>query len=192
MIDRTFQDIPEGDIDKADQHEFLVSLGWARGSNWQDLLRSKRVLIISEAGAGKTYECRAQAKLLWGRGEPAFFVELASLASQQLRDLLDNDEETRLDAWRSAQSDTATFFLDSIDELKLSLGTFKQALQNLKKAIDGKLGQARIVITTRPIPIDENLVREILPVPEPPPPDSREESFANLAMGHAPRNPTSR
>lgn len=190
MIDRTFQDIPEGDIDKADQHEFLVSLGWARGSTWQDLLRSKRVLIISEAGAGKTYECRAQAQLLWGRGEPAFFVELASLASQQLRDLLDNDEETRLDAWRSAQSDTATFFLDSIDELKLSLGSFKQALQNLKKAIDGKLGQARIIITTRPIPIDENLVREILPVPEPPPPDSREESFANLAMGHAPRNPT--
>lgn len=190
MIDRTFQDIPEGDIDKADQHEFLVSLGWTRGSTWQDLLRSKRVLIISEAGAGKTYECRAQAQLLWGRGEPAFFVELASLASQQLRDLLDNEEETRLDAWHSAQSDTATFFLDSIDELKLSLGTFKQALQNLKKAINGKLGQARIVITTRPIPIDENLVREILSVPEPPPPDSREEFFANLAMGHAPRNPT--
>jgi len=190
MIERTFQNIPEGDIDKADQHEFLVALGWMRGTTWQDLLCSKRALIISEAGAGKTYECQAQAKLLWDRGEPAFFVELAALASQPLRDLLANDETARLDAWRVSQSDTATFFLDSFDELTLSLGSFKQALNNLKKDIDGKLGLARIIITTRPIPIDEKLVQEILPIPDPPPTDSQEESFANLAMRHASGRPS--
>ena len=184
MIERTFQNIPESDIDKADQHDFLVGLGWTHGATWQELLRSKRVLIISEAGAGKTFECGAQATRLRGLGEPAFFVELASLASQPLRDLLEPDEEARLDAWRVSQSDTATFFLDSIDELTLSVGSFRQALNNLRKAIDGKLGQARIIITTRPIPIDENLVREMLPVPEPPPAGSPEESFASRAMGH--------
>lgn len=189
MIERTFQNIPEGDIDKADQHEFLVGLGWSRGTTWQELLRSKRVLIISEAGAGKTYECRAQAKLLWARGEPAFFIELAALASQPLRELLDNGEEARLDAWRASQSDTATFFLDSFDELALSLGSFRQALKNLKNAIDGKLGQTRIIITTRPIPIDEKLVREMLPVPDQILTDSQEESFANLAMRRTPAKP---
>lgn len=184
MIERTFQNVPEDDVDKADQHEYLVALGWGRGTTWQDLLRSKRVLIISEAGAGKTYECQAQSRLLRDRGEPAFFVELASLASQPLRDLLDNDDAAQLDAWRVSQSDMATFFLDSIDELTLSVGSFRQALKNLKNAVDGKLGQTRIVITTRPIPIDEKLVREMLPVPDLPSPleGSQEESFANHAM----------
>lgn len=183
MIERTFQNIPEGDTDKADQHDFLVALGWSGGTTWQELLRSKRTLIISEAGAGKTYECQAQAKLLWDRGEPAFFVELASLARQPLLDLLSNEERERLDTWRASQSNTATFFLDSIDELKLTVGTFRLALKNLKNAVDGKLDQTRIIITTRPAPIDEKLVHEMLPVPEPPPAGSQEELFANLAMG---------
>lgn len=183
MIERTFKNVSECDIGKADQHEFLVGLGWARGTTWQELLRSKRTLIISEAGAGKTYECQAQAKLLWDRGEPAFFVELASLARQPLLDLLSNEERERLDTWRASESNTATFFLDSIDELKLTVGTFRLALKNLKNAVDGKLDQARIIITTRPVPIDEKLVHEMLPVPEPPPAGSQEELFANLAMG---------
>lgn len=53
MIDRTFNDIPDGKVNDADQQSFLVSLGWSRGDRWNDLLSSKRVLIISEAGAGK-------------------------------------------------------------------------------------------------------------------------------------------
>ena len=55
MIERTFQNVPEEDIEKADDYGFLVDLGWFGGTTWQDLLCSKRVLIISEAGAGKTY-----------------------------------------------------------------------------------------------------------------------------------------
>lgn len=64
MVERTFKDIPDGKIDEADQQSFLISLGWMRGYTWDDLLHSKRVLIISEAGAGKTYECRKQSERL--------------------------------------------------------------------------------------------------------------------------------
>ena len=149
MIERTFQDIPEGKVGEADKQSFLVSLGWSRGTTWTDLLRSMRVLIISEAGAGKTYECRERARRLWDAGEPAFFVELTGLGQRDLRSLLGDEEESRLDAWLSSQSDFATFFLDSIDELRLTLGSFEQALKHLKKGIGGRLGQARIVITTR-------------------------------------------
>jgi hypothetical protein len=63
-VERTFQDIPEGKLEEADQQVFLVSIGWSRGSGWQDLLSSKRVFIISEAGAGKTHECRTQCQRL--------------------------------------------------------------------------------------------------------------------------------
>lgn len=127
-VKRSFHDIPTGKIDEADQQPFLVGLGWSRTTGWGELLRSKRVLIISEAGAGKTYECRAQRQSLWDAGEAAFFLELATLANSDVRTMLDHGEEIRLDAWLASQSDVATFFLDSIDELKLSLGSFEQAL----------------------------------------------------------------
>ena len=116
-IERSFQDIPDDKITEAEQTAFLVDLGWHKGSNWDDLLKSKRILIISEAGAGKTYECRTRQQALWAAGEPAFYVELADLARSNLRDLLSHHEEERFDVWLVSQSDVATFFLDSIDEL---------------------------------------------------------------------------
>ncbi|MDD2466881.1 MAG: hypothetical protein PHI97_23040 [Desulfobulbus sp.] len=138
--------------------------------------------MISEAGAGKTYECRKQTQSLWDAGEPAFFVELLALASTDLRSMLDEEEEARLDAWLSSQSDVATFFLDSIDELKLSRGSFEQALKRLKKVIGSQLRRARIVVTTRPIPFDEQLVRRVLPIPSVPSVEPKEETFAKIAM----------
>ena len=183
MVERTFRDIPEGKLSEADQQSFLVSLGWSRGASWEDLLRSKRVLMISEAGAGKTYECRGQARRLWDAGEPAFFLELEGLSSGDLARLLDPEEEARLAAWLCSQSDIATFFLDSIDELRLSPGSLEQALKCLKRAIGDKLRQARIVLTTRPIPFDVQLVRSLLPTPPAPSTEPRDEAFAKIAMG---------
>ena len=186
MIERTFQRIPKGKLADADQQSFLVSLGWSGGIAWEELLRSKRVLMVSEAGAGKTYECRKQAEKLWNAGEPAFFVELAGLATKDLQDLLDDDEERRLNAWLSSQSDVVTFFLDSIDELKLTRGSFEQALKRLKRGIGSQLGRARVVITSRPIPFDEELVRRLLPVPPTPVVNTPEQAFARIAMGDRP------
>ena len=188
MIERTFQDIPEGKRREADQQSFLVNLGWSAGTTWDNLLRSKRVLIVSEAGAGKTYECCCRARRLWASGEPAFFIELAALEKRGLRDLLDDEEEARLYAWLASQSDVATFFLDSIDELKLTLGSFEQALKQLKKGISSQLARARIVITTRPIPFDEQLIRRVLPVPTLLSSEPSGEAFAEIAMrGHRTR-----
>jgi len=144
-VERSFRNIPDGKLDEADQQSFLVGLGWSNAPGWAELLQSKRILIISEAGAGKTYECRTQCQRLWDAGEAAFVLELATLATSDLRSMLDHDEELRLDAWLASQSDVATFFLDSIDELKLSLGSFEQALKRLNKAIAGQLVRVRIV-----------------------------------------------
>src|SRR5205814_6460733 len=130
-----------------------------------ELIKSRRILIVSEAGAGKTFECRAQQEALWAKGEPAFFLELAALSREDIKNLLSSDEEARFDAWLRAQSETATFFLDSIDELELTLGSFDQALKRFGKALAGQLGRARIVITTRPIPVDQEIIQRHLPIP---------------------------
>ena len=182
MIERTFKDIPEGKVNEADQQSFLVRLGWSQGTTWDDLLRSKRILMISEAGAGKTYECHERTKYLRSVGETAFRVELAALATEELRGQLDAEEETWLDAWLSSQSDVATFFLDSLDELKLTLPSFERALKRFKKCIGNQLHRARIVVTTRPIPFDEKLVRKILPVPPTNSPELGAKTFAKIAM----------
>ena len=107
---------------------------------------------------------------------------MAALATGDLRSQLEEEEETRLDAWLASQSDVATFFLDSIDELKLTRGSFEQALKCLKKGIGSQLNRSRIVITTRPIPFDEQLVRHLLPIPPAPSTEPSEETFAKIAM----------
>jgi hypothetical protein len=165
-IARTFRDLSEDEVADIETASTLARLGWSAGFGWDEVLKSRRILIISEAGAGKTFECRAQRDTLWAKGLPAFFVELAALSNGRLEDTFDAEEAERFDSWLRAQSETATFFLDSIDELELTLGSFEQALKRLNKALAGQLGQAQIIITSRPISIDQQLIRKHLPIPE--------------------------
>ncbi|WP_155953482.1 NACHT domain-containing NTPase [Pseudomonas sp. URIL14HWK12:I6] len=162
-IRRTFGTLSQ---EKAADIENLMlreQLGLAPIIDWDELLKSMRVLIVSEAGAGKTFECQAQQQQLWERGEPAFFLELSDLAVSSFEDLLSPQEETRFHAWQTSQSDIATFFLDSIDELQLTFGSFKLAVNKLSKKLQGNLERVRIVITTRPIPVDQHLIRQHFP-----------------------------
>src|ERR1700676_4229081 len=182
-ISRTFRDLSDKEVADVESASLLAQWGMSYGVGWDDLLKSRRILIVSEAGVGKTFECRACRDRLWACGEPAFVLELTTLADVDVRDMLDGEEQARLDTWLRAQSETATFFLDSIDELKISQKSFEQALKRLSRTIAGHLGRARIVITTRPIPIDQPLIEKHLPIP----PEKIEsaptgEAFANVAM----------
>jgi hypothetical protein len=181
-IYRTFRDLSDKEV--ADVESALLQTRWGMsyGAGWEDLLKSRRILIVGEAGVGKTFECRAYRDRLWASGEPAFFLELTTLADVDVRDMLDAEERARFDAWLRAQSETATFFLDSIDELKISQGSFEQALKHLSRALAGHLGRARVVITTRPIPIDQQLVERHLPIPRAAEAAATAEEFADVAM----------
>ena len=148
-IQRSFRDLSDADIADIEKASLLARVGWSGSFRWDEVLRSKRILIVSEAGAGKTYECRAQQKRLWNAGEPAFFLDLATLATSSVLDMLSGEEEQRFEEWLRSQSEIATFFLDSIDELKLTLGKFDQALKRLNKSLAGQLGRVRVVIDQR-------------------------------------------
>jgi hypothetical protein len=147
-IQRLFCDLSAAEVADIEKASVLVRVGWRGSFAWDELLRSDRVLIVSEAGAGKTYECQAQQDRLWKAGEPAFFLDLATLAGSSVREMLSQKEEERFEAWLRSQSEVATFFLDSIDELKLTLGKFDQALKRLSKALAGQLRRTRIIITS--------------------------------------------
>lgn len=183
-ISRHFTELSDEVVNSFDHSSLFSETGWRRAIDWIKLLESKRILIVSEAGAGKTHECRAEQQRLWETGQPAFYLDLSQLSNSNICDLLLPEEEVRFEAWRISQSDTATFFLDSIDELKLTLGSFEVALKRLSKAISGQLGRVTIVVTTRPIPIDFSLIEKYLPIPEVtrafPLPNGK--SFADIVM----------
>ncbi len=181
-VERTFRDLSDAEVADIEKASALAKFGWAGGVGWDEILCSPRVLLISEAGAGKTRECREQRDRLLAMGEAAFFFDLATLATEPLRDALLPEEETRFDGWLASQSDIATFFLDSIDELKLTLGSFELALKRFAKALGGQLARARIVVTTRPVPFDRALVERLLPIPSPTLAAPTAEAFADMMM----------
>jgi hypothetical protein len=181
-IKRSFRDLAEAEIADVERAFALTRTGWVGSFGWDELLRSRRILIVSEAGAGKTHECQAQQAKLSGAGQPAFFLDLATLATSSVRDMLSQDEEARFDTWLRSQSEIATFFLDSIDELKLTLGKFDQALKRLNKALAGQLSRTRIIITTRPVLIDRDLIERHLPIPASVKAGPTAEAFADMVM----------
>jgi hypothetical protein len=183
QIDRLFREIPDNRAIDVDQALAFAGMGWADAVNWTSLLQSNRILIVAESGAGKTYECRAQQEKLWDAGEPAFFLDLAILAENDVEKMLFPEELERLAAWHTSQSEIATFFLDSLDELKLTLHSFEQALKCLARSIRGQMGRIRVVITTRPTPIDQQLIRRILPTAESIEEEVTGDSFAAIALG---------
>lgn len=158
----------------------------ADGISWTELLKFPRILLVSEAGAGKSYECEQQASSLFDQGEAAFFLPLERLAAGGVASVLYGPHLQRFQQWKVSSSQVAYFFLDSIDELQLVHGSFRDALTRLAHDLDGALGRATIVVTSRPVAIDRRAFKEILPVPEPTSETLDGEEFVRLAI-HGPK-----
>lgn len=138
--------------------------------DWSKLSQYARVILLAAAGAGKTREMEEQAKRLVGEGQFAFFVPLESLDREEFINLLLADEEERFEAWKADGHAPAWFFLDAVDELKLTEGKLVRALRHLSRALTGHLARARVIISCRPsdwrLSVDLTTVRNRLPVPE--------------------------
>ena len=138
--------------------------------DWSRLLQYARVILLAAAGAGKTREMEEQANRLVREDQFAFFVPLESLNREESVDLLLADEEERFEAWKADGDAPAWFFLDAVDELKLTEGKLDRALRRLSRALTGHLARARIIISCRPSDwrpsVDLATVRNRLPVPE--------------------------
>ena len=199
-LQRQFYDVPEDA--ELEETEHLVSLSQHEfGSNfgWSKLLKSKRVILLAEAGSGKTREMEDQAKRHIQEGRFAFFVALESLDREPIIASLSPDEEERFRQWKASSQEPAWFFLDAVDELKLTEGKLDRALKRLSRDLGGLLGRARVIISCRPSdwrPIaDLNTVQNRLPIPQRrgnAPSQSSEEVFIEALrrdLGHTSPNP---
>ena len=112
---------------------------------------------------------REQANHLVGEGRFAFFVALESLDREPIVDLLSAADVKRFEAWKADCEAPAWFFLDAVDELKLTEGKLDRALFRLAKAINGHIARARVIISCRPSDwrpsVDLATVQDRLPVP---------------------------
>lgn len=187
-LDRRFRDLTK---DEEAEPSLLSHIsGWehAEGTSWGEILKSERIVILAEAGSGKTKEMLAQAENLVSQGHTAFFIPIEELDKQGVREYLISEpgHAERFDSWLANTEDKpAWFFLDSVDELKLVQGKLERALGKITSALGTHANQARIIVSCRPTdwqPIqDMAMFRRKLPESTEPPPSEKTEEEMFLA-----------
>lgn len=113
-----------------------------------DLLKERRVVILAEAGSGKTQEILEAARRLRREGKPAFFLRLEHIVG----DFDTAFEEGTLEefqAWISS-SDPGWVLLDSVDESRLrSPLDFEAAVRKVNSRLTKVKQRTHLVITGR-------------------------------------------
>lgn len=169
-LDRRFREPTDEELGDMGRFGFLNSYDFQPGViGWSKLRTYSRVILLAEAGSGKTEEMKQQKKKLVKKDKFAFFVELESLGSEPLTTLLGPKDKRRFEQWKSDRQAPGWFFLDAVDELKLTEGKLDRALNRLSREIDGHLDHVHVIISCRPSDWrperDLAIVQENLPIP---------------------------
>jgi hypothetical protein len=136
--------------------------------DWKELQKRQRVVILAEAGSGKTEELRAQAQALATEGSFAFYTTVKSAGIEGFAESLTNALRQGLAAWLASDK-PAWFFIDSVDEAKLGRVDLSTAFRRVADAIAPGLRRAHIVLSGRitdwEFRGDLERLTELLPVP---------------------------
>jgi hypothetical protein len=155
---------------------------------WEELSKLRRVVLLAEAGAGKTEEMKAQARNISENEKFAFYATLQDVGRNGLFESLTIADQSRFTAWRASDA-RAHFFVDSIDEAKLDNVRFEQALRQIANAIYSAEGRAHILLSSRHTDWeyrrDLKRFEEMLPLPAdiPRPLPSPDELLVKIVRG---------
>lgn len=151
-----------------DQEDDFVRAHWGliETKVWEDLEAEFRVIVLADAGAGKTFEAENRAKSIVDQGRKAFFIRIEDLDAD-FDEAFEVGSSEKFDEWLSS-SEQAWFFLDSVDEARLeNPRAFEKAIRRFAKRIHPASHRAHIVITSRPyawrFKSDTELVERFLP-----------------------------
>jgi len=148
-LDRKFNRVPTLEGDDKDLSDFS-RLSGSQNKTWCQLLDYPRVIILAEAGAGKTEEIRHQAQKLKNFGKYSFFLRIEYIHNNfELAFEPEGCDKEQLKEWLASE-DKAYFFLDSVDESKLkSERDFTSAIKSFKNVIGNALERTQVFITSR-------------------------------------------
>src|SRR6185312_5980180 len=154
--------------------------------DWKALRAHQRVVVLAEAGSGKTEELKEQARTLSEQGDFAFYATVHDTAVDGLAESLPNAERERLSAWISSDR-PAWFFIDSVDEAKLERIDLGRALRRVADGIGAGLRRAHIILSGRitdwEFRVDLAHFTHYLPVP--PDPEKFEAPSPDVILGRA-------
>lgn len=148
QLNRTFLDVPDRAKGADPETMMRIALALSQSATWDELLKHHHIVILGEAGTGKTTEFKIQTERLLKSNATAFFVAIEELASEGLEGYFDHENSKRFKEWRS-QSNDAFFFLDSLDEAKLSRQFLGKALRKLNRVLGADILRARLVVSCR-------------------------------------------
>jgi hypothetical protein len=127
--------------------EHVFSFG--EGSvGWDELLLKLRVVILAEAGSGKTTEMAERARMTAASHHYAFHATVEDVGRDGLEDALSVSARENLNSWRKS-IDEAWFFIDSVDEAKTSGIRFEKVVRKLADGIHGSEERAHIILSGR-------------------------------------------
>lgn len=125
--------------------------------SWDDFKDNHCVVVIADGKCGKTHEFKRRNEILRANGKVSFFIPLEQLQDSEVLDILSDEEEHAWEDWLAVPDQTAVFFLDAVDELKLRQGTLRKALRKFKDTLGESLSRARFFISCRPSDWNEEL-----------------------------------
>lgn len=152
-LDRSFYQLPLDDSsannsDDIDVEDAIRVRGGKR-LDWEGLLQERKVILLAEAGSGKTEEIRQQALRLESDNKFSFFMRLENIRDRIERGVFEVGTLEAFNEWLNSD-DEGWLFLDSIDESRLRHHSdFQQAIGTVSGAIAPALDRVNIVMTGR-------------------------------------------
>jgi hypothetical protein len=168
-LDRQFIEWRHTETNELSDPDVLSRLGLGdNAKTWGDLLKRRRVVILAEAGSGKSEELKGQALRLAADSKLAFYTTVQDVGREGLENAIAARDRPKLVAWRSSDQ-PAWFFIDSIDEAKLNDVRLERALNKIADAIHNAEGRAHLILSGRhtdwEFRRDLARLRELLPLP---------------------------
>lgn len=146
-LGRTFHELSSyaGGSDDVD-----ISQVFRRGTGigWDSLKKDFRVIILSEAGSGKTEEIRHAARTLVSEGKAVFFLRLEHIPTD-FEDAFEVGTYEKFKEWLDSGNE-GWLLLDSVDEARLkSPRDFELAIRKLSRFLSTAKDRTHIIITGR-------------------------------------------
>jgi hypothetical protein len=146
-LHRTFHELSK---DRSENDDVDISRAFSVGERlrWPNLIKEYRLIILSEAGSGKTAEIHNIARTLREQGKPAFFLRLENIP-RDFEDAFEVGTYETFEEWL-ASGEEGWLLLDSVDEARLrNPRDFELAISKLSRRISSAKDRTHIVITGR-------------------------------------------
>ncbi len=118
------------------------------GISWEELVTKRRVVILAEAGSGKSTEFAERARTMALSKSYVFHATVEDVGRDGLDDALSVEARSKLATWRKGVEE-AWFFIDSVDEAKVAGVKFDRVVRKLAEGIHSAEERCYIFLSGR-------------------------------------------